>query len=122
MERVTGIGGIFFKARDPESLGEWYARHLGVEIKNGCADFHWTAAGQAPRDARTVWSIFPPHSDYFPGAVMINYRVDDLEKLLAQLRAAGVAIDKTESFDYGHFAWLMDPEGNRVELWQPTRA
>jgi predicted enzyme related to lactoylglutathione lyase len=118
MEKVTGIGGIFFKARHPGRLGDWYQKHLGLEIKDGCADFHWRAADRPEQKGRTVWSAFPSDSDYFPSQAMINYRVENLDRMLAQLRQAGIAIEKTETFDYGRFAWLTDPEGNRIELWE----
>lgn len=119
MEQVTGIGGIFFKARDPERMLAWYREHLGIPAQDGHADFHWRDKERPEVAGRTVWSIFPDKSDYFPGPLMINYRVANLERMLEQLRAGGIAIDKVEDFDYGRFAWITDPEGNRVELWEP---
>jgi predicted enzyme related to lactoylglutathione lyase len=123
MARVTGIGGIFFRARDPKALGAWYAQHLGIPLTEwGGAQFLWSDE-VPPTTGSTAWSIFPADTKYFgPGQqyTMVNYRVDDLDALLAQLTAAGVSIDpKREDAPYGRFAWITDPEGNRVELWQP---
>lgn len=127
MARVTGIGGIFLRTRDPKSLQAWYAKHLGITISDyGGATFLWSDE-VPPTTGMTTWSLFPedtknfgPGNEKGPQQVMVNYRVDDLDALLTQLAAAGVTIDpKRESADYGHFAWIVDPEGNRVELWQP---
>jgi predicted enzyme related to lactoylglutathione lyase len=127
MARVTGIGGIFLKARDPKVLSAWYAQHLGIRLNDyGGANLLWT--DEVPQTTgMTVWSLFPTDTPYFgpgnnegPQQAMINYRVDDLDALLTQLTAAGVTIDpKREDYDYGRFAWIVDPEGNRIELWQP---
>ncbi len=120
MESVNAIGGIFFKARDPQALANWYRDHLGVQSQDGCADFPWREKETPERFGRTVWSLFPAESDYLGGApFMINYRVGNLELILAQLRSAGVTIHKVEDHDYGRFAWITDPEGNRIELWEP---
>lgn len=124
MDRVTGIGGIFFTADDPERLYTWYERHLGLaRDASEAVSFHWREAGESGRTAMTVWSIFPRDTDYFtPGRAgfMINYRVADLDGLLAQLREEGVTIDeRREDHSYGRFAWIVDPEGNRIELWEP---
>ena len=122
MKRVTGIGGIFFKAKDPEKLKAWYRTHLGVESESWGAVFHWR---DDPRYANgsTAWSIFPDDTKHFAPAdrpFMINYRVADLDGLLEQLRAEGVDVDpKTDVSEFGKFGWVMDPEGNRVELWEP---
>ena len=123
MPRVTGIGGIFIKARDPEALAEWYRIHLGVPYrKNEGAGFRWSDDPKVD-GGMSVFSIFPQNSTYFaPSAstLMINFRVDDLDGLLVKLAAEGVAVDpKREDYDYGRFAWIFDPEGNKVELWQP---
>ena len=124
MARVTGIGGVFLKAHDPKALADWYSRHLGIELSAGHfgKNFLWTDEVPATT-GMTVWSLFPVDTKYFgPGTqtAMINFRVDDLEALLQQLAEAGVWIDtKREDYEYGRFAWIMDPEGNRVELWQP---
>jgi predicted enzyme related to lactoylglutathione lyase len=125
MAGVTGIGGIFFKARDPEALRAWYQRHLGIDVQPwGGAAFHWTGSGRTEPDGGvTVWNIMPASSTYLdpsPAPFMVNYRVDDLDALLAKLRAEGCAVDdKVERSDYGAFGWVMDPEGHRIELWQP---
>ena len=127
MARVTGIGGVFLRARDPKSLSAWYVRHLGITLSDyGGATFLWTDEVPATT-GMTTWSLFPENSKHFgpgnergPQQAMINYRVDNLEELLTQLTAAGVTIDPhREDAEYGHFAWITDPEGNRIELWQP---
>lgn len=119
MKRVVGIGGIFFKAKDPEALRAWYQRHLGIDVQAwGGTAFPWDRPGGV-----TVWSILPDTSEYFaPSAApfMVNYVVEDLHAVLDALRAEGCAVDaKVDESDYGKFGWVMDPEGNRVELWQP---
>jgi predicted enzyme related to lactoylglutathione lyase len=126
MDSVTGIGGIFFMADDPEQLYAWYERHLGLTRGTEQAVlFRWREAPDAKKLGMTVWAIFPKDTDYFrPGRApfMINYRVADLDGLLARLRAEGVTIDeKREDYPYGRFAWIMDPEGNRIELWEPRQ-
>ena len=124
MARVTGIGGVFFKARDRDALVAWYREHLGIEAAEYGFPFDWRETGGPDIPGYTVWGPFRHDTRYFdpsPAAFMINYRVDDLEGLLAQLRAAGVQVDdKVEVYPYGRFAWIMDPEGNRLELWEPT--
>ncbi len=123
MQKVRGIGGVFFKAKDPAVLSRWYAEHLGIPVEDwGGASFKW--ADHDPRgDASTVWNPFKAETDYFAPSTstfMINFRVDDLDAMLAQLRALGDAVDdKVEVSDFGKFGWVMDPDGNRVELWQP---
>jgi predicted enzyme related to lactoylglutathione lyase len=121
MERVKGIGGIFFKANDPKGLSEWYAKHLGVPVEPyGGASFRESG------EATTIWSPFPADTTYFAPSkspFMINFRVESLDRMLAQLRAAGVEVDpKTDASEYGKFGWFLDPEGNRVELWEPPRS
>jgi predicted enzyme related to lactoylglutathione lyase len=120
MERVLGVGGVFFKARDPKALAAWYREHLGVPIEAGqtYGPFTSAAAGEM-----AVWSVFPADATNFgPGSAtfMVNYRVRDLDAMLAQLRAAGAQVeDRVEEYDFGRFGWATDPEGNRFELWQP---
>lgn len=121
MRRVTGIGGIFFKARDPQALAAWYRTHLGLDVQDwGGVSFRW--ADDSPTGT-TVWSPFPQDTSYFaPGSApfMVNYRVHDLHALLAQLRAEGCAVDdKVEESAYGRFGWVFDPEGHKIELWEP---
>ncbi|HZV35917.1 MAG TPA: VOC family protein [Verrucomicrobiae bacterium] len=119
MEKVTGIGGVFFKAKDPEKMTAWYREHLGINSQDGHADFVWRDKDHPETTGRTVWSVFPADSDYFNGPIMINYRVANLDRMLEQLRRGDVTIEKVEDYDYGKFAWLKDPEGNRIELWEP---
>jgi|SRR5688572_31130998 len=126
--RVTGIGGIFFKAKDNQKLGAWYKRHLGLDIGEewtGCT-FPWRDARKPKQEGCTVWSIFDGKSDYFgpkKQTLMINYRVANLMKVVAALKKEGVWIDPKgiEKSAYGQFAWIKDGEGNRIELWQPPR-
>jgi catechol 2,3-dioxygenase-like lactoylglutathione lyase family enzyme len=121
-ETVTGIGGVFFRVRDPERMSVWYQEHLGIPAEDGHADFLWHDAERPNEKGRTTWALFPSDTDYFgPSrpAFMINYRVANLDRMLAQLRRQGVAIEKVEDYDYGRFAWITDPEGNRIELWEP---
>lgn len=125
-KRVIGIGGVFFKAEDPEKLYSWYERHLGIKGKpNVGAIFPWRRVDDPADEAMTIWSIFPRDTKYFnpsQAPFMINYQVEDLDALLEALRAEGVTIDpKREDADYGRFAWIIDPEGNRIELWEPPK-
>ena len=124
MARVTGIGGVFFKAKDPEKLKAWYVEHLGVEITEwGCAIFKWADDQKTQAEGMTVWQIADQNGDWFKPStsqVMINYRVDDLDGLLKQLAAADISPIKGPDEEFnGRFAWVMDPEGNKVELWEP---
>jgi predicted enzyme related to lactoylglutathione lyase len=124
MKRVTGIGGIFFHARDPQALRAWYKTHLGIDVQAwGGTAFTWTDADGKPMNGTTVWSVAAATSDQFaPGksSFMINYRVDDLTALLQALRDEGCQVlKKTDDSEYGKFGWVIDPEGNKVELWQP---
>lgn len=121
--RVLGIGGIFFKSADHTALRSWYAKTLGVDHGSHGMMFPWRAADQPDTERFTIWSIFPGDSNYFgpsESRFMINYIVDDLDAILAKLGAHGVRIDpKREDHDYGRFAWIYDPDGNKIELWQP---
>ena len=122
VKRVTGIGGIFFKSGDPKALAAWYRDHLGLDVTDwGGALFHWGGKDSDP--GVTVWSPFAADTQSMqPGTAsfMINYRVDDLDALLAVLREEGCnVLDKTETSEQGKFGWVIDPEGNKVELWQP---
>ena len=124
MARVRGIGGVFFKSENPEALRAWYAKHLGI-VSNGDAGsmFPWNQPDSPSNDNVTAWCIFPSTTKYFANSkspLMLNYVVDDLHATLATLRDEGVWVDpKVEEYDYGKFAWIMDPDGNRVELWEP---
>ncbi|HEX6832822.1 MAG TPA: VOC family protein [Rudaea sp.] len=122
MTRVTGIGGVFLKATDPVALRAWYKTHLGIDVQTwGGAKFRWTDSAGHPVAGSTAWMIgdgknFAPST----ASVMVNYRVADLHALLAALRAEGCTVlDKTDESEYGKFGWVMDPEGNKIELWQP---
>lgn len=124
MKRVTGIGGVFFKARDPKVLVEWYRDHLGMNVEEwGGVAFHWITEDNPTGTGTTVWSPFKDDTTYFAPSTagfMVNYRVSDLHGLLAALRAEGCQVeDKVEESDYGKFGWVLDPEGNKLELWQP---
>jgi predicted enzyme related to lactoylglutathione lyase len=122
MTRVTGIGGIFFKAQDPGALRVWYQRHLGIDVQSwGGAAFRWVDANDQPVGGTTIWSI-GTGENFAPGyaSFMINYRVADVHALVAMLRAEGCTVlDKIDESEYGKFAWVIDPEGNKVELWEP---
>lgn len=123
MKRVTGIGGVFFKAKDPAALGTWYKQHLGVEVQDwGGAIFQWADAAD-PAQGTTIWNVSGAEDDHFaPSAAsfMINYRVADLRSLVQTLRAEGCdVLDKIEESEFGKFGWVIDPEGNKVELWEP---
>ena len=124
MRRVTGIGGIFFQAKDAPALQAWYKRHLGIDVQAwGGAAFTWTDPDGRPTGGTTIWSVAPEGSDQFaPGSApfMVNYRVEDLHAVVAALREEGCnVLEKVEDTEYGKFAWVIDPEGNKVELWQP---
>jgi predicted enzyme related to lactoylglutathione lyase len=123
--RVAGIGGIFFKARDPRALAAWYRTHLGVPVEPDAtfASFSPNAPDAVGSAGDTVWSTFPEQTQYFAPSTapfMINYRVEDLDAMRAQLRAAGADVDeRIEDSEFGRFGWATDPKGNRFELWQP---
>lgn len=123
MKRVTGIGGIFFRSKDPKALGAWYKKHLGIDVQEwGGAAFPWKGPDNPEGVGTTIWNPFPADTSYFaPGSgFMVNYRVADLHALLAALRSEGVQVeDKVDESEYGKFGWVIDPEGNKVELWQP---
>jgi predicted enzyme related to lactoylglutathione lyase len=124
MKRVTGVGGIFFKAKDPKALAAWYQQHLGVPVQEwGGAAFTWTDGEGKPVGGTTVWNITSAQSQQFaPSAAtfMVNYRVEDLDALVKVLREEGCnVLEKIVDSEYGKFAHVIDPEGNKVELWQP---
>ncbi len=121
MKRVTGLGGIFFKARDPAALNAWYREHLGLDVSEwGGTVFKW--ADDSPTGT-TLWTPFKADTGYFAPSeapFMVNFRVADLHGLLAALRAEGCEVlEKVDESEYGKFGWVMDPEGNKVELWEP---
>lgn len=125
MKRVTGIGGVFFKAKDARALRAWYQKHLGIDVQVwGGAAFDWQDAEGHPVTGTTAWCIHTLESDHFaPSAAsfMVNYRVADLRALVKVLKDEGCSvIDGTEDSEFGKFAWVIDPEGNKVELWEPA--
>jgi catechol 2,3-dioxygenase-like lactoylglutathione lyase family enzyme len=127
VKHITGIGGIFFKAKDPEKLAAWYQEHLGLEVEDfGGVTFREEPAQENKRQAYTLWSPFPSDTEYFAPSekpFMINFRVVDLDGLLAKLRGEGVTVDdQVQKSEFGYFGWAMDPEGNRIELWEPPPA
>lgn len=124
MKRVTGIGGIFFQAKDPVALRAWYSRHLGIDVQPwGGTAFSWSDGEGQPMKGTTIWSIGAASGEQFAPSTstfMVNYRVDNLAALLVALREEGCdVLEKTDDSEYGKFGWVMDPEGNKVELWQP---
>jgi predicted enzyme related to lactoylglutathione lyase len=126
MKRVTGIGGIFIKAKEPEAMYTWYQRHLGFTAflpEQHSIDFPSKDA-ETGEEAHTYWSLFKDSSDYFDPSksqVMINYRVEDMDAVVAALQSEGIEILGRGDYDYGRFAWIMDPEGNKIELWEPPK-
>jgi predicted enzyme related to lactoylglutathione lyase len=118
MERVTGIGGVFVRSRDPAALAAWSAEHLGLDVE----DWHGSVL-RASGGETLVWAAFPADTEYFgclDQQAMVNYRVGDLDAMLAQLRNAGLPAEGPQETENGRFGWGTDPEGNRFELWQPN--
>ncbi len=126
MKRVTGIGGIFIKAKDPQVMYAWYQRHLGFAAflpEHHSIDFPWKDA-ETGEEGHTYWSLFKAEQRLLrsqQGPVMINYRVADMDAVIAALQSEGIEILGREDYDYGRFAWIMDPEGNKIELWEPPK-
>ncbi|MCC4212133.1 VOC family protein [Leeuwenhoekiella parthenopeia] len=123
MKRVTGIGGVFFKTENPKKTTAWYEKHLGLNTNPYGATFDWYQEQDSNTKAQTQWTPFKKTSDYFGSSgqdFMINYRVENLEELVKQLREEGVEIvDKIETYDYGKFIHILDGDGNKVQLWEP---
>ncbi|MBK6827868.1 MAG: VOC family protein [Chitinophagaceae bacterium] len=123
MKKVTGIGGIFFKCKDPKKITEWYHQHLGLDTNPYGASFEWYESPDSTKKAQTQWTAFPETSKYFEPSqqsFMINYRVENLVALVASLKEEGVTIlDEIASYDYGKFVHILDGEGNKVQLWEP---
>ena len=124
MKRVTGIGGIFFTARDAPALQAWYKRHLGIDVQEwGGAAFRWTNDQGDPVGGTTIWSVGPAEGDQFAPSrapFMVNYRVEDVRALAKALKEEGCdVLGRIDESEFGIFAWVVDPEGNKVELWQP---
>ncbi len=124
IKRVTGIGGIFFKCENPEKIKGWYKRHLGLQTDQWGTNFEWKQAQESTKKGFTQWSPFSESTSYFKPSqkdFMINYRVQDLEWLVSQLEKEGVKIlDEIETHEYGKFVHILDPEGNKIELWEPN--
>ena len=124
MKRVTGLGGVFFKCQDPGKMKKWYEKHLEIESDQYGTKFEWRSSDDPQKKCCTVWSPFPDKTQYFSPSekpYMFNYRVENLEKLLAVLKDEGVEIvGEIEQYEYGKFGWIMDPEGNKIELWEPV--
>lgn len=125
MKKVTGIGGIFFKCKDPSQLREWYQTHLGIESNEYGASFEWRENDDPQKTGMTQWSPFPQSTQYFAPSekeFMINYRVENLEELVAELKNKGVTLlDEIAVYDYGKFVHILDAEGNKIELWEPPK-
>jgi len=123
MKRVTGIGGIFFKCNDPEKVKEWYKTHLGFDTGPYGTKFDWRQDADSTKKGYTLWTPFSEKTKYFEPStkdIMINYRVEDLEALVEQLKKEGVTVlDKIETYDYGKFVHILDLEGNKIELFEP---
>mgnify|MGYP001152604596 CR=1 FL=1 len=123
MKKVSGIGGVFFKCKDPQMVKDWYAKNLGVVSDQYGANFEWRQADDPSKTGITVWSPFPGDTKYFDPSgkdFMINYRVENIEALVGELKSAGVTIlDEIATYDYGKFVHILDPEGNKIELWEP---
>ncbi|CAN5914805.1 VOC family protein [soil metagenome] len=124
MKKVTGIGGIFFKCKDPKKMREWYAANLGLNTSDYGAVFEWWQGADSTKKGFTQWSPFSERTKYFEPSTkdfMINYRVDDMDALLGELKKSGVTIvDTVQSVEYGKFVHILDVEGNKIELWEPN--
>ena len=124
MKRVTGIGGIFFKTKDPQQLKEWYKTHLGFDTDQWGTNFEWRQGEDPTQKGFTQWSPFTETTEYFAPSqkeFMINYRVEDIEALVEILKQEGVTVlDEIEAFEYGKFVHILDGEGNKIELWEPN--
>ena len=123
MKKVTGIGGVFFKCKDPQKMTEWYQKHLGLTTNPYGATFEWYEGADSTKKGQTQWTPFPETTKYFEPSTkefMINYRVENLEALVDELKKEGVTIvDTIETYDYGKFVHILDEEGNKVQLWEP---
>lgn len=124
MKKVTGIGGVFFKCKDPNKVKEWYNKHLGLDAGQYGATFEWIQTEDPNKKGSTTWNTFTQTGKFFDPSTkefMINYRVENLDALVEELKKEGVTIvDKIESYDYGKFVHIMDIEGNKIQLWEPA--
>ncbi|MDE5422648.1 VOC family protein [Ancylomarina sp. DW003] len=122
MKRVTGIGGIFFKCEDPKEMKNWYAKHLGFDTDDYGTSFEWRQTDDTNKKGFSAWSPFDADTKYFEPSkkeFMVNYRVENLEWLLEELKKEGVQVlDEIEAVEYGKFAHIIDPEGNKIQLWE----
>ncbi|MBO6585750.1 MAG: VOC family protein [Gracilimonas sp.] len=123
-KRVTGIGGVFLKAKDPDATRDWYRDHLGIKSGKYGGTFEWRHAENPDKKGYTAWSMFDENTEYTNPSkkdAMVNYRVDNLEELLKVLEEEGVEIiGEMEVYEYGKFGWIMDPNGYKIELWEPN--
>jgi predicted enzyme related to lactoylglutathione lyase len=124
MKKVTGLGGVFFKSQNPKAMNDWYAKNLGLPTSDYGTRFEWREAEDSSKKGSTSWCAFPQDTPYFNPSdkpFMINYRVENLNDLLVELRKEGVTIvDEVAEYSYGKFVHIMDPEGNMIELWEPV--
>ena len=122
MKKVTGIGGIFFKCKNPVLIREWYSKNLGIKTDEYGSTFEWIQADRGKKGF-TQWSPFDEETKYFQPSskeFMINYRVEDIESLVKELKLGGITVlDEIETFEYGKFVHILDPENNKIELWEP---
>lgn len=123
MKRVTGIGGIFFKCKDPKTMNEWYKTHLGFDTTPYGTSFEWRHLDDSTKKGLTQWNLFPEKTKYFEPSTkdfMINYRVENIDALVVELKKENITIiDTIETYDYGKFVHILDPEGNKIQLWEP---
>lgn len=123
-KKVTGIGGVFFKSKDPKTLKAWYAKNLGLNTDQYGTMFEWYQGADSTKKGYTQWGVFKETTKYFEPSTkefMLNYRVADLSRLVTELRKSGVTIcDTMETYDYGKFIHILDPENNKIELWEPN--
>lgn len=125
-KRVIGIGGVFFKSKDNDSLKDWYRKHLGIESESWGAVFEWRRKENPEEETYTAWSPFKADTKYFEPSqkdFMINYQVENLEELVAELKTEGITVlADIEESEFGKFTWILDLEGNKIELWEPPKA
>lgn len=122
LEKITGIGGVFMKVQNPKAMVGWYRTNLGMQLKGGYADFEWREKENPDRIGHTAWTLLSTNTTYFGSSTapyMINYRVANLDRMIDQLKRGGIAVEKVKDEGYGRFTWVTDPEGTRIELWEP---
>ena len=125
MKRVTGLGGVFFKSRDPQSSRDWYASHLGIPMESWGAQFPWRDHANPDIEGYSVFSLFEANTAYMSPSeqpFMVNFRVDDLHALIAELKKEGIeTIGEVDESEFGKFGWILDPDGVKIELWEPPK-